>query len=769
MRNRSVQWFATVAVIATSTAFTAAHAQSAGVDAQTTADQASSVTDASAGGDIVVTAQRRQESLQKVGISVTAFDESRLQNLGALNSSDIVAHTPNMQLFQFSPTATVYNLRGVSQNSIADHLEAPIAVYMNDAYVSAMGALSTPIYDLERVEVLRGPQGTLYGRNTTGGLINYISKEPGDSFDAYLQGTYGSYNLLDIKGAVGGPIVSDTVMGRFSFAQQHQDGYMQSRVPGVRDAQGQNLSSVRGQLLIKPSSRFSLLGSLTYTKDRNVPTGAYVYSAATQDPRTGLGVPVGRDLDPFGFSSDRVGFFEREYVSGTVRAKWQASDAFELTSITNYQHLSKAYGEDADATTRPAFNYDTNQRLKQFSEELRLAGEVGRLKWQAGAYYLNIDTDVSTAATGFIAQYTNSATGMLSDRATSNYSVKTESWSLFAQGDYELTDTLKLTVGGRYTHDVKRINMFSRYQQADGTVLLAQSDVPGLGIAPICYAPQADARCPGDVADPDARQTLSDWAGKVQIDWTPQSGTLLYASVSRGIKGGSWSTPLFADSIALNGLASLRHGKETLYAYEVGAKLSLAPRMRLNGAVFYYDYPDYQAFSLVNFVQSVTNNDATIKGAELEFNWSPVRDLTLNLNAAWLDTKVRGILTPNGIRVDTRMPQAPKVSLNGLIRYEFEGVGDGRFFVQGDAVYNAVQYLEVTNAAVDREPAYAVANARVGWTSGDGKHEIAFWVKNVTNNAHRIYALDLSGAPRPFVESVYAPPRTFGGTITAHF
>lgn len=308
-----------------------------------------------------------------------------------------------------------------------------------------------------------------------------------------------------------------------------------------------------------------------------------------------------------------------------------------------------------------------------------------------------------------------------------------------------------------------------RYEQGDRTVLLSQSDIPGFGIAPVCYSTQADTRCPGDAADPQARQKLSDWAGKGQLDWTPNSGTLLYASVSRGIKGGNWSTPLFADSIALNGLASLRHGPETLYAYEVGAKSSLAPRMRLNGAVFYYDYKDYQAFSLVNFVQSVTNNDATIKGAEMEFNWTPMRGLTLNFGAAYLDTKVRDVQAPSGVLIDTEMPQSPKVSLNGLIRDEFDAIAGGRLFLQSDAVYNSAQYREVTNAPVDYQKKYAVVYARVGWTTQDGSKEIALWVKNLTDNAHRVYSLDLSGAPTPFVESVYAPPRTFGVTLSAHF
>ena len=718
--------------------------------------------------EIVVTAQHRAENLQKVGISITAFSGEQMRELGISKTTDIVAHTPNMHLYQFSPSNTVYNLRGISQNSFADHLEAPVAVYVDGAYVSALGALSAPLYDLERVEVLRGPQGTLYGRNVTGGLIHYITQKPSNEFSGYFTGTYGNFDRYEIEGAAGGPVVRDKVMARFAVKRTKADGYMQSQTPGVRDAQGEDSISFRGALDVRPTERLSILAIGSYTDDNDVPTGAYVITPARRDPSTGLGIVDNKPAHPWQFTSDYQGFFNRHLTTGTVRATWEASDAVTITSISNILRLTKSYGEDADGTDVPIFNYGIVQRLTQKSQELRADGHSGAFKWQAGAYYLDIKSYNLQSAEGFIAGFTNAASGIPASQVITDYNFRTRSWSVFAQGDLQFTDTLTLTVGARYTHDSKSIALFSRYQEADGTVLLAQSDVPGLPIGPVCYSTHVDPRCPGDTGDSQARQKLSDWSGKVQLTWTPSDNALVYGSVSRGIKGGNWSAPLFPDAILANGLGVLPHGSETLHSYEVGAKTSPVPGMHINVAAFYYDYKNYQAFSLINYVQSISNNDATIKGAEIEWRYQPTRGLNLSLGAAFLDTKVHNITAPSGILIDTQMPQSPHVAVNGSAKYEFDALG-GKLFAQGDFVYNGRQFMEVTNAPLDREPSYLVGNVQVGYEALDSGYRVAFWMKNVGNKAYRIYALDNSGAPTPFAQDLYSPPRTYGVTATVNF
>jgi len=324
--------------------------------------------------------------------------------------------------------------------------------------------------------------------------------------------------------------------------------------------------------------------------------------------------------------------------------------------------------------------------------------------------------------------------------------------------------------------DDKVFDSFIRYQEADGTVLALGDDAevqsifgPGADgglIAPICYSVDVDSRCVGDAADPAANFEYDDWAAKLQLEFTLNDDVLLYAGVNRGTKGGNWAAPAFPDSARANGLGALSHTEETVWAYEVGIKATIADgRGRVNASVFYYDYDDYQAFSLVNFVQNITNNDARVFGGEIELAISPVDGLDLLFGAAFLDSEVKGILTPFGVSVDTELPNAPSVSLNGLVRYAWPIGNDGELSLQVDGNYNSEQFLEVTNPGSALEGAYFTANFRAAYAP-DERWEVSFWIKNLTDEEFRIYSLDVAGAPDPFINDVFAKPRTFGGTVS---
>ena len=198
--------------------------------------------------EVVVTAQKREQSLQDVGVAVTAFSDDQVENLGFSNTVDITAQTPNVQLYEWSPSYTVFNIRGVSQNDFADHLEPPVAVYVDEAYVSAPGALNGLLFDVERVEVLRGPQGTLFGRNATGGLMHFVSKKPTETNSGYIQASFGERELIEVEGAVGGPIVEDKLMGRVAFKYQEQDGYLETN---LRDLAAKDGIALKGHLLFE--------------------------------------------------------------------------------------------------------------------------------------------------------------------------------------------------------------------------------------------------------------------------------------------------------------------------------------------------------------------------------------------------------------------------------------------------------------------------------------------------------------------------------------
>ena len=765
---------------------------------------------------IIVTAQKKEENLQDVGIAVTAFSGEQIEKLGFQNTTDIVYQTPGLQLYEFSPSITVYNIRGVSQNSFSDNLEGPIAVYIDDGYVSALGAQNQPIYDVQRVEILKGPQGTLYGRNATGGLIHYISRKPTDEFEFRLSGSYGSFNHHEVEAAISGPI-TDGIRARVAVVDTQEDGYLLSGQSGIRDAYGKNATAAKAFVEADLGDRGLISINPYWSKDSDVPTGAYTRIEAAQDPVTGLGIALAPPADPYLHNSDTQGRFDREIYGITGKLEYDLSDAIKLTSITNYHEMDKYYYEDSEgraltvndiigfgpafAAFNPlgVFAFATDQDFKQFSQEVRFSGDSDRFSWQVGAYYLDIESQNFAIVEGLAALFTNpdtfnpgAGTGFTS-QARNDFNLDASSISGFAQGEYNLTEQLKVIVGVRVVHDDKDFDAFIRYQEVDPTLSMLGTafggtqppiidvlevadpgDFPGAPLAvlesfgPICYSTAVDARCAGDVADPEANFTYTDWAGKFQLDYQLNDDVLLYAGVNRGTKGGNWATPSFPDSVRANGIASLSHTEETLWSYEGGVKARILDgRGRFNAAVFYYDYNDYQAFSLTNFVQNITNNDARVIGGEFELAVSPTDGLDLLLGGSFLDTEVEGIATPFGVIVDTEMPNAPSISLNGLARYAWPMFG-GEASIQIDANYNGEQFLEVTNPTSSLEDSYIVSNLRIGFAPTDNI-DASFWIRNLNNAEYRVYSLDVAGAPAPFINDVFARPRTYGGTISVRF
>jgi len=276
--------------------------------------------------EIVVTAQKREQNLQDVGTSVTAFDSNTLERLGLKDVTEIANQVPGLQYNQFGATVTIYNLRGVSQNDFSDHQEAPIAVYADDAYIASTGALAGSLFDLQRVEVLRGPQGTLFGRNATGGLIHYISNQPTDHLDGYLDVAAGNYTTINTEGAIGGPL-TDTLSTRLAFATSHHDGYITNRIgPKIAD---EKQYAGRLQFTYKPSEHTEFRLKVHGLTNDNEVAGNYSWASAQPDA-TGRGVftpgqpddfgYVNPSNDPFNQAEDRHGIFNRTVWGGTLHA-----------------------------------------------------------------------------------------------------------------------------------------------------------------------------------------------------------------------------------------------------------------------------------------------------------------------------------------------------------------------------------------------------------------------------------------------------------------
>jgi len=755
-------------------------------------------------GEIVVTANKRSESLQKVAISVSAFSGDQINRLGIRDTTQITQQIPALHMNAWSPNLTIFSLRGISQNNFTDNLEAPVAVYQDNAYVASINALSGQLFDVKRIEVLRGPQGTLFGRNATGGLIHYLSDDASnDALNGYVQGDYGRFADRAIEGAAGGalaPGLRVRVAGRYEKA----DGYIKSRDTDlgggvIFPGSGQDLGGKNGwaarinlQYDVSPDATISLW--YKHSEDRHVATGGYVFENCDFETNgycktnaaglsDGTGGPVngvtGAPASPYEHFGERPGNLDRTVNSYQGELNWQLGGGMSLTSITNYLTMNKKYAEDGDGLPFLIVNVDTGLKFHQFSQEVRLAGETGDIKWQTGAYYLDMIYDGNHTVTGapvtdlaLAAHGSSSFTPVVAQL----YRIHSRNLSVFGQADVPLVDRLTATLGGRFSSDRKSI----RY---DAILTDPDNGFP----APVSlFTDQTLAQLvPGVNKD-----KFDDFAARVALNFQATRDTLLFVSWNRGIKGGNWSLSSKIDP------STFRHRPETLNSFEAGFKTALLGRtLKINGTLFHYIYSDYQAFSLAGGVPHIYNSDATATGAELETFWSPTRHFDAVLGATWETSKVASIpatgqqtvpvgVTPDGSQYCTnqgngfllcnypqttitnaKLPNTPRFSVNYLLRYNVN-VGPANIAAQIDGVWYDDQFLEVTNGLSSFQKAYNVTNASLTFTHSETGIAVTGWVKNVFDKAYRAYALNLGILG---TTSVYAPPITYGATVRVPF
>ena len=723
---------------------------------------------------VTVTAQKREESLQDVGISVTAVSTAQLENLGASRSVDIAQQVPAMQYTTWTPAFTTFSLRGVSQNNFQDNLEAPVAVYMDGAYVASMNGINGQMFDLERIEVLRGPQGTLFGRNATGGLLHFLSHRPVETeTNGYIEAGAADFGTYSFEGAVGGAF-SDRVRGRIAGRWEKSDGYLKAGtafdIPATgQTSQGADGIALRGMLQIDASDAVKVDLTAAYSKDDHVPTGQYVVTLTGFDINTGLGAftnafagdPADPD-GPFDFPrtpitgdehrhwSNLDTYFDRETTSLTAQVT-AALGGVEFVSITNWLTLDKFYIEDAagglETLVGLSFVYTTEAAFDQWSQEFRLSGSSDRVRWQVGAYYLDMSWDTFQKVDGGLAL---GFTGSSSD--TQNLStfgvIDSTNWSAFGQVEFDLAERWTLIAGLRWSQDDKDLEMQQVYEDIpEGVPPTETRNIDDIAVT-----------IPGvDVID------YGDYAARLQLNFEPTDSSLLYVSYNRGIKGGNWSL----DPLGFVADEDLKHHEEVLQAFELGWKSEFwNGAARLNAAAFYYDYKDYQAFSLVNLTPQVTNSNADAQGGEIELTLSPTQGLNLMLGASFIDSTVDAVPTVFPGTVKAEFPNAPGMSLNLLARYEWPAFG-GNLAVQFDGKWNDDQFLEGTNSEVSFEPAYSVWNASLSYASGDGGFGMSVYVRNLFDEDYRLYNLDLGALG--FIEQAFGPPQQLGVTVSYRF
>jgi iron complex outermembrane receptor protein len=734
--------------------------------------------------EVIVTAQRRAETLQTVPMAITVFSGDELRQQGILDLKSLSERTPGLFISDPSPGQAEFFMRGVGSSDDGAAADRSVPLYIDEVYIPRTSSQVVDLLDLERVEVLRGPQGTLFGRNAAGGAIHLITQKPTETPEARVEATYGNLNAVNLQAFVSGPIVGD-ILGKVSVSSRSRDGYITSVMGDFPDiASTENPANLQDLDFMNINSD-TIRGGLRYLAGENLEINASAsYSARDETGVIRYYVPGPAD-GGFFYSSDSLlvpnyennirktvhddpGNAKIRNWLGSFRIDYGLSWGATLTSLTSYQKTEFSSDETLAtenmaklrlSTSGPPFTFlgdnPVNEDSDAFSQELRLSSSTdGPLQWVAGLYYLEESVDRhETAGLGVVVS--DGAGGLIEiipvTRGGEIQEAQSESYAAFAQGTYLITDSLRLTAGVRYTKDDKEVHLVGT---AGG--LVVAEDYAGT-----------------------SSESWSKTTPKVSLDFMVNEDIMLYALASNGFKSGGWQGLAPTAASALTPFEP-----ETTWLFEVGAKSEwFEDRLRINVALFEQDYEDMQiAQSLIPedappevVAVLFTNNAASskIKGVEAEIEAAPTPNWFFSGTYSYLDTSFTEFLVPEGFRlgvgappvedrVGNDLPRAPRNMANALARYTLDLRGGGNVTMQASYRYIGKSYGDVDNLYFGVVPEYSLVDARVTYYTPGDNWSISLWGNNLTEEDYFLTAF-------PNVGSGWAtpgPPRTYGVTVS---
>jgi len=738
--------------------------------------------------EIVVTANKREQNLIDVGLSIAAMSGDALERLRINSGADLATVTPGLVFTATANDTPVYTLRGVGfyEHSLAAYPD--VSLYLDQAPLSLPILASLTVYDLERVEVLKGPQGTLFGNNATGGAINYVAAKPTSDFQAQVEAGYSRFSTFDASAFVSGPI-SETLRGRFAIKAERGDGWQRSVSRDDEIGEKDNLAA-RFILDWDASDSLTFSFNLNGWRNQDEPQSWQVSGLDIKNPVGSIGLggvmppdaPVlfqpivadGSSLRDTDWTEEQRPYTDNKYWQATLRADWEVSDAVLLTSITSYQDFELDGRQDQDGSDLILFGLNNHKGyIDSFSQEIRLSNRAeGRIRWVGGVNYEDTDTgeyyDLPTddSSSAFV-------NGAALNR-NENYQ-KMHNYAVFGHVEYEVMPDITLKGGVRQSRANRDSNVAAYsipgvpapaglpYTYTEFFNLLYSFLYPGL-VSPLA---EGDSYLIDTRVDPDGtpvdpatymktgryfgrlREDSTSWS--IGIDFRPTDNVLLYANVAQGYKSGSF--PLLAAAI-FEGLEPVK--QESLLDYEAGVKMELFNRkLLLTVAGFYYDYRDKQLlskfidpiFGALDKLQNVPKSE--IKGAELELTARPLPGLTISAGLTYVDAKVEEYIGAvgstadvNGLRVPilasfsgVTLPFAPKFQYAARVDYDFP-ISD-RFdgFVGLGVHGQGSSYASLAATEAAREDAYlgsyALVDVNVGLRTSDDRWRATVWGKNV--------------------------------------
>lgn len=684
--------------------------------------------------EVVVTAQKRSENLQDVPVSVTALSGDALTARGVTNVTGLNNLAPGLRVSSGDAAANPkIFIRGVGLSDFNPNSSSGVGIYVDGVYVSSPLAQMAGFFDIGQIEVLRGPQGTLYGRNTNGGAVNVTTKRPTHTFSAEAAAEYATYNAVNLTGAVSGPVIEDVLSVRAAGQVVRDDGTTYNRVTG-NDVNATDYWAIRLSALYTPHedvealfqvNRFVNRGDATQPQHRAL----FPFTAEATGP-DGFCAPTayGSGLcgDAFGYSDtdgdDRAldanaeGKDKIDLFGASAQVDWDLG-AISLVSVTAYSWAHRNAFENTDSSPNQMLEINYLARQNQFTQELRLQSNDsadGRLKWVAGGYYM--DETVEDASTQDVLRDLRPLFPdgfSLADSVAAfsyPYTQKTKSYAFFGQADYQLAERLTATVGLRYSADEKSFDY--RSQAEGGLIVLLTSQ---------------------------QEKTFSAWSGRLGLRYEVNDDLNLYATYNRGFKSGG-----FFGGLATTPEELIPYDNEQLDAYEVGLKSELFDRrVRLNMSAFYYDYQDQQVFAqalrnglTVLVLDNAANSE--VYGAEIEATARLSENLSIDAGLSLLDATYGEYFSEGDDFTGNRLPQSPEVTFNAAANYRHPLPQGGELVGSLDAAYSSKVYFDNSNAERLSQDAVWVVGAQGGWQAPDGRIELGLFARNLFDETYKV-------------------------------
>jgi iron complex outermembrane receptor protein len=752
--------------------------------------------------EIVVTAQKRSESLQSVPVSVTALTNAQLGQLKLDTPSDLVTQVPNLQVNGIvGEGSPLFSLRGVSMFDYSLNQSSPVASYIDEVYKGNFTLFGVELYDLERVEVLRGPQGTLYGKNTTGGAINFITHKPGFDTEADIKVGVGNYNRREVEGDFQTAVIPERVAVRFAFTYTKVDGFIQNVNPGSPDLEGVDQYGVRLSLLYKANDDLEF--TLRLSKSMQDPQNYAIIDGRIPPPspgnpggvgftgyfRTQDGSYTGVPLTNYQIAQNYTPRRRQDNDAIALTGEWTVSPTNKFTSITSWDEGALFNPEGTDGAPYDIWKIPYTGKTRQVTQDLRLTstGDMP-LRYILGAYYqheiifnsteneiftdpafntYNAYRDCAASSFGPGAGYNIGSNINLGCDYYNSFDQIRNSWAAYTDDSYKLADWITARAGLRYNHDNgAQKNALDQLRGSDQVPIANLgffSQQPNGTVGPTLALPGSPDY--SQLVNQTRSQFLHNTAvtGRAGIDFTLTPDALLYVNYSKGYRSAAFNAQFL---FTPGDLTTVK--PESLDSFEAGFKTSwLDHRVQVDGAVFHYQYKNQQIINVYPTGQQPLINlgKSKIDGGEIEIVTRPVRTLTLRASAGFLHSDVQDGELATGSIDGQELPYAPHVSGTVAMDWEAWSTDAAKVNLHLDTNYNSKQFLALPNEDAISQSGYSLLNGRLSLLSGDDKWDVGVWGRNIANKFYLTNAVDVQGFG--FDYRHVGTPRMFG--VDAHY